>query len=200
MSQQDIYKVSNLHCHLKKTCGEESVKLFQNWENIVKKMRDFWNHRMFTLRCIKVGISPVSCKLMNPMKTPQSYHIIHKAKKHWLYERVRNINNYVYMYELKRTEWYDKLRNLIQDWDISWYNLFINKVKEFRYHKTKTRQKDKLNRLINKRNRYLYNHHFGTFGGHIFLVDTTTTKTSIMLISGPLHLQQLPQPYQFQHP
>ena len=58
----DANKVSNLHCHLKDKYGLKSVKLIQNWENIVKKMADFQNHRRFKLRYIKAGTTPVSSR------------------------------------------------------------------------------------------------------------------------------------------
>ena len=33
----------------------------------VKKMVDFHNQRRFTFRCIKTGVTPVSCSLKNAM-------------------------------------------------------------------------------------------------------------------------------------
>ena len=45
------------------------------------EMADHRNHRRFTFRCIKVGITPVSCKIWNPIKTSRSYKIICKAEK-----------------------------------------------------------------------------------------------------------------------
>ena len=131
-------------------------------------MIDFWSHRRFTLRCIKVGINPVTCRLKNPLKTPKSYHI-HQVEKQLLYERVRNINNTRYMYELKRSECYTKLENLKQDGDISQCCLLISKIKEFRHNKTRSRQKDKFNRLVSTSKGYFHNYSsFGTFGGHVF--------------------------------
>ena len=44
--------------------------------------------------------------------------------------------------------------------------LLINKIKKFRYNKTKLRQTDKFNRLSNKISRYMYNSGLGTFGRH----------------------------------
>ena len=128
-------------------------------------MADYRNQRRFTLRCIKVGITPVNCRLINAMKTPKRYHIIHKAERQLLYERVRNINHTLYMYELKRHECYSQLRNLIHDSDLSQCILLINKINEFRHNGTKSRQRDKFYRLSNKIQGYMYNNNgFGTFG------------------------------------
>ena len=53
----------NIFKYLKDQYGEESIGLVRKWENTIKKMKDFRNHRRFTLRCIKVTSTPVSCKL-----------------------------------------------------------------------------------------------------------------------------------------
>ena len=55
-----LNKVSNLHSHFKDKYGGESVRLLRNLEFIVKKMAAYRNHKRFTLRCIKVGITPVA--------------------------------------------------------------------------------------------------------------------------------------------
>ena len=59
----DINKDSNMFKYLKDKYGKEVVRLVRNWENTIKKMADFRNHRCFTIRCIKVRLTPVSCKL-----------------------------------------------------------------------------------------------------------------------------------------
>ena len=95
----DTNKLRNLQCHLKDEYGVESVRLLQTWEGIVKKMVDDHNHQRFA--SIKAGITPASCRLRNSFKTPKSYHIIHKAQRQLLYERVRNINQVLHLWELK---------------------------------------------------------------------------------------------------
>ena len=64
----DTNKFSNLFSYLSNKYGEDSVKLFRFWELTVKKMVDHMSYRRFTLRCIKVGITPVSCRIRNPLK------------------------------------------------------------------------------------------------------------------------------------
>ena len=51
-------KVSNIFKCLRDKYGEDSVKLLRNWEFIVKKMADYRNHRCFTLKSIKVRMTP----------------------------------------------------------------------------------------------------------------------------------------------
>ena len=59
-------KDSNLISDLRGKYGENSVSLFRKWENTIKKMADYRNHRRFKLKCIKASITPVSCKLKTP--------------------------------------------------------------------------------------------------------------------------------------
>ena len=86
--------------------------------------------------------------------------------------------------------------------DISQCSLPINKIKEFRHNKTRSRQKDKFDRLIKKAkmNGYLYDYEsFSTFSRHMFLKDTPTTPAHMTtMVAAQLHLQQ-PKQLQFQH-
>ena len=77
----DTNKASNPFSNLRNKYGGESVKLLRDWENIVRKMVDFRNHRRFSLRCIKVKNTHVSCKLKNSPNSRKSYQIFHKADK-----------------------------------------------------------------------------------------------------------------------
>ena len=120
------YKVSNLFSYLKEKYGDDGVRLLRLCAFIVKKMADNRNHRGFTLRCIKAGITPVSCKIRNPLNSSRSYQIIHKAKKQLLYERVRNINSILYMYKHNRSKVYSQLRNPIKEDLIKCIHLFNN--------------------------------------------------------------------------
>ena len=88
-------KDSNLISDLRTKYGGDSVRSFRKWEIIIKKMADYRNQRRFTLKCIKASITPVSCKLKNPLsyKSKKSYDTIHKAEKQLLYQCIRNINN-----------------------------------------------------------------------------------------------------------
>ena len=112
-------KVSNLFKYLKDKYGEENVRLPRFWEFTVKKMADHRNHRRFMLRCIKVRDTLVSCRIRNPLyvKTNKNYQIIQKAERQLLYERVRNLNSILYMYEHNKAKCYLQLRNLISDED-----------------------------------------------------------------------------------
>ena len=136
-------KDSNLITDLRIKYGEDSVRTFRKWEIIVKKMADYRNHRRFMLKCIKASITPVSCKLKNPLcyKSSRSYQIIHKAEKQLLYECIRNINNILATLDKQRENQDKKFKDIIfkHEQDLDRCRLFINKIKEHRHDKIKNK-------------------------------------------------------------
>ena len=154
-------KDSNFISYLRTKYGEDCVRLLRKWEITVKKMADYRNHRRFRLKCIKTSITPVSCKLKNPLKTNRSYEIIHKAEKQLLYERIRNIYNTLEMFAKNRSKYYSCLKNMInqhdQDSDIEKCILFINKIKEHMHSKIKEKHINKFKCLYFKRYGYHHN-------------------------------------------
>ena len=127
----------------------------QKTEIIVKKMEDYRNHRRFMLRCIKASITPVSCKLKNPLKSKKSYHIIHKVEKQLLCECIRNINNTLETLDKQRETQYKKFKDMLanqhdQDSDLDRCRLLINKIKDHRHSKIKEKHIDRFERLYFK--------------------------------------------------
>ena len=96
----------------KESLGWKLLAYLENGK-IWLKMVDFQNHRKLTLRCIKVAITPVSCRLRNSVRTPKSYQLIKKVEKQLLNESVRSINQTLYQHELKRKACYTRLKNFI---------------------------------------------------------------------------------------
>ena len=109
-------------------------------------------HRHFTLRSIKVRLTPVSCKLKNPLqsKTAKCFQIIHKVERQLLYDRVSRINNLLEKLEKHQFTNYTCLREIIMKDDLFTCIRFISKIKEHRHIKTKSRQIDKFKRLLVK--------------------------------------------------
>ena len=65
-------------------------------------MADFQNHRRFSLRCLSQGIIAVSIRLKSNIKTPKGQHIVKKAERALLNERIRLINNTINMLSCQR--------------------------------------------------------------------------------------------------
>ena len=118
-------RMRNLHSIIEKEFGRESVTIFRDWEQHVKKLSDFKNHRRFTLRCLSQKITPVSLRLKRNIKTDRGIKIIETAEKQLMDERVRQINHtidvcsnliYTCTNELKgkiRQELFDKCQEFI---------------------------------------------------------------------------------------
>ena len=103
----------SIHMHIRREYGEENVKIFCQWEKMENKMADFSNHRRFTLRCLKEDIIPVSIRLKSTIKTPKGHHIIRKAERALLNERIRLVNNTITMLKIQTDTCIQHLENTL---------------------------------------------------------------------------------------
>ena len=76
-------------------------------------MADFSNHRRFTQRCLREDIMPVNIRLKSSIKTPKGHHIIRKAERALLNERVRLVNNTVAMLRIQTDTCIQHLENTL---------------------------------------------------------------------------------------
>ena len=113
------------------------------------------------LKCIKASMTPVSCKLKNPLsyKSTRSYQIMHKAEKQLLYECIRNVNNILATLDKQREDQYRKFKDTIHnhEQDLDRSRLFINKIKEHRHDKIKRKHIEKFKKLHFKHYGYHHN-------------------------------------------
>ena len=125
--------------------------------NYYQEMADYRNHRRLMLKCIKASITPVSCKLKKPLsyKSSRSYQIIHKAEKQLLCECIRNINNILATLHKQREDQCKKFKDTISnqnnqdhEQDLDRSRLFINRIKEHRHDKIKTKHIEKFQNYI----------------------------------------------------
>ena len=72
-------RMRNLHLHLDKEFGKESVILLQQWENM-EKMADVCSDRIFSLGCLKYDVIPLSVRLKTNIRTTRGLEIIRKAE------------------------------------------------------------------------------------------------------------------------
>ena len=140
----------NIHKHIRSEYGIESVRLLCRWERIEGKMSDFKNHRRFSLQCLSNDVIPVSIRLKSNIKTPKGQEIIRRAEKALLNERIRSINNIIYMFNLQKDTCITNLANKIKEEDLKYCEEFIEARREARHYKTMERQKKKLERLCQK--------------------------------------------------
>ena len=141
----------SLHMQLNIEYDRETVKKFCQWEKYKKKIVDFTNHRRFTLRCLAEDLVPVSIHLKQNIKTPKGLQIIKKSERALLNERVRSINNTLNMLKSLRDTCMNELERVInEDWMATCKD-FIEVGRENHHLKTLKRQKDKFNRLLDKK-------------------------------------------------
>ena len=113
------------------------------------KMVDFKNHR-FSLRCLSKGIIPISVKLKSNVQTPKGNHIVKKAERALLSERVRLINNTTTMFKWQIDTCINQLKSRIDREAMEECNKFIKVKREARHLKTLERQKNKFERLCQR--------------------------------------------------
>ena len=92
-------RMRNLHLHIREEYGIENV---WRWEKLEYKMTAFQNHRIFSLRCLKEDLIPVSVQLRSNVKTSRARIITRKVERALLNERIRTINNTIAMATSKR--------------------------------------------------------------------------------------------------
>ena len=84
------------------------------------------------------------------IKTPKGQEIIRRAEKALLNERIRSINNTIYMFNLQLDTCKTNLAKKIKEQDLKNCEDFIEARREARHYKTMDRQKKKLERLCQK--------------------------------------------------
>ena len=129
-------------------------------------MAAFQNHRIFTIRCLKEDLIPVSIKLRSNIKTPRAKIIIKKTERALLNERIRNINNTITMATHKRDTCITTLLEVFPKEIMEDCKRLIFLRREAYYIKVKRRQISKLERLCHKNRGGCPNKHDGGQGGH----------------------------------
>ena len=99
--------------HIRRQYGEENVRIFCQWEKMENKMADFSNHRRFTLRCLREDLILVSIRLKSSIKTPKGHHIIRKAERALLNERVKLENNTIAMLKIQSDTYMEQLNQVL---------------------------------------------------------------------------------------
>ena len=155
----------NLHLQIKQEYGIGNVRIFWRWEKLEYKMAAFQNHRIFTLRCLKEDLIPVSAKLRSNVKTPRAKNIIKRVERALHNERVRNINNTITMATSERDTCMNALSEVFSKEVMEECAKLISLRREAYYIKVKQRQIAKLERLCHKNRGGHPNIHHGSTGG-----------------------------------
>ena len=112
----------------------------------------FQNHRIFSLRCLKEDLIPVSVKLKSNIRTPKARLITKKVERALLNERIRSINNTLTMMRIERYTCMNSLLDIFSKETMEECSKLITLRREAYYIKVKKRQISKLEQLC-QRNR-----------------------------------------------
>ena len=161
-------------CHLTLQYSREVNQNFCQWEKLEMKMADFSYHRRFSLRCLSKGLIPTSIKLRSNIRTPKGQHIIYKAEKSLLNERIRNINNTIAMLKLQVDTCINLLETNLDRKSMDECYRFIDSKREKRHFQTIKCQLEKFQRLQKQKQKLDKNE-----GGHSKQYhDQTTDQTN----------------------
>ena len=127
--------------------GKETLAMYRKLERIKLKSSDFKNHGRFSLRSFSKGVTPVSIKLKNNIRTHRSDCITCRAKKKLLNERIRNINNTIEHYEHEKYMYNNKLTSILGPEIFKQCEKYIYTVREARQLKVLEHQKYKFDKL-----------------------------------------------------
>ena len=120
----------------------------------VIRVSNYRNHRIFTLKCIRQNLIPVSVRL-KPLRSKQNISasarkIIERAERQLMQDRVRGINNTIQVSENNGNHNKTRLAFMVTQVDLDRCISFIGKVRQERFNKVKARQIRKFNILSNK--------------------------------------------------
>ncbi|XP_072043000.1 uncharacterized protein [Amphiura filiformis] len=149
----------NLFADLRKDYGQPAVLKVRNYENCERKLARYRNHRIFTLRCRDLDLTPPSLRLKCPINTNKARDIVNKPQKELLRERLRVINNKIHTLESNisscnleiQSGFPDNVRRNVEE--------HIAKSRESEFTKTKCRQTRKLEWLQEKPGKHRKNSH-----------------------------------------
>ena len=103
------------------------------------------------MRCLNEDLVPVSTRLTKNIKTPQGLQIIRKAERALLNERVRSINNTLNMLKSQQETCIDCLERVLNEEWMARCKELIEIGWEKQHYKTLKRQKEKFDRLLQKK-------------------------------------------------
>ena len=129
----------------------EALQLFREWERLQLRDCDYKNHRIFTLRYIHRELVPVSIRLKTTLRTEKARKIIITVEKQLLQARIKSINIILDNNAKQRELCRSKLVSILLTFNFRKCQAFVEKVGEFRFNKVRSRQVNKFDILLFKR-------------------------------------------------
>ena len=119
----------------------------------LQHLRDsgYKNHRFFTLRCIHKELVPVSIRLKTTLRTEKAKKIIRVTDKQLPQARIKSINSILDNNSKQRELCRSKLASILSTFNFRICQVFVDKVDKFRFNKVKSRQVNRFNNLVCKK-------------------------------------------------
>ena len=108
-------------------------------------------NRILTLRCIHKDLVPVSIKLKTTLRTEKAKKMIRIAEKILVQARINSINSILDNNTKQRELCRSKLASILSTSNFRKCQVFVEKVGEFRFNKVKSRQVNRFNNLVCKK-------------------------------------------------
>ena len=140
----------NLFKDIKRDYGQEAVKQLRLYERNERKLARYRNHRVFTLRCRDLDLTPPSVKPTCPINTNRAREIVKKAQKDFLRERLRVINHRIDDFKSKSESYNLKIQDRFPGDVQRHVDDHIARSREGEFSRSKLRQTRKLDRLQEK--------------------------------------------------
>ena len=143
-------EIENLHSILHRQHGREVVKGLRELEKTTKKIANWKNHRHFNVLCVHSNVTPPSIRLKSSVKGEAAQKILRKTEKKLLNVRIRQCNYTINKLEEGKSEIENKLFEQLSAWEKQEVSDFIAHAHNWTFDKTKTRHREKFERLKEK--------------------------------------------------
>lgn len=139
---------------LRGSFGKECVKTLRHLERLERTRARHKNHLRFNLRCRDEDITPASLNIKNPIHTKNAEKIIKRAQKDLVKERIKTTGNKIERITEQTKVEKDNFKRIFpidQDTQTK-IDEYLEIIYEQELKKTKTRQLNKLQKLIERKN------------------------------------------------
>jgi len=118
---------------------------------LAKKIAQFWNYLVFSLRCKQTGLLPQSLKLHCPVISERPKSIVRQTERRLLVERIRLINGKLAALCADFSQTADWVKcELLPEW-FDLVQMHVKTVQEKEFASTKARHRKKFERFLDKK-------------------------------------------------
>ena len=140
--------VISFKTYLRSSYGEQTQTESARYGKCLEKLARYKNHVVFSARCKRQGIIPVSLRIRSPVNSERGKEIAEKASKRFLNERLRLANNRVRQLQDERKRRELRLRQTLKEEDYRKLNTMSVQHAEKLFERTKEKQQAKFDRWI----------------------------------------------------